>query len=669
MKYIYLIWLVIFASPLAWAEFEPKDVPPLRAVELFSTNEAESVYYLLAKDAKSGNTFLLISEDGQVRIPELKKNSMEYYDGGFTQRGSSDLYLETGERVMLPTGHSKNYLKTTLGPTIMYPDKAPTYLTSVKATNAFLETLGFSTFLEGSIDYKKKPSKTERNYSPMQKTDNLDILVVTLPKDLDYEDNRKFLEKLTNYANELDPTGIRIVSDSSDFFGENNHILLVRKKYVSQLEAFISKQYSSRFEYLYPKADLLKSRSVGSSAELVDVIKRLNTKGISFRDPVIDLITVSESTHLFSSLSDSEKAELVKGIHLSLWNLEVIFTSVRKHILYDVAYSDFYEKGKEGMTYTVGGLKNFKNSKSHTLRKDVLQPLQLIAREVYRALDKIDHPDAREYVVIQSDKFDGANLNMLTKKASGAEESYFDVWLTQLRQELSLAHSLPEEVSFKALEKAKLGIGSHSGGHFENFFVRTDLFYIQDYSDKVLYFDERDRTKMLPRFILGTPGDKAFIKQKLVQLIIDADKTSDPLVAWMRELNANERQSFDESTQKLEGNRLIVDIIDRLALAPRLSGLDAVGFNEKVYYKNVTELFIELIELSSYSIKSKEANLALLNASIDVVDRVNEVRGGRPSKSAFKLQTLVQQRLVRRSDWKKMPRPKRTRTCSSIFKP
>ncbi|MBK8203401.1 MAG: hypothetical protein IPK68_14095 [Bdellovibrionales bacterium] len=341
------IILTLFSSISFAADFNLDEVPPLEPLRLLVSKLNANYYLLLARQIGGSNHYLVINNDGQIRVAGLEQHSKVYYDGG-----SADLYLESGERVVIPTKQQpENFLNTSLGPIIIYRDQAPTPLQDIKIDKAVLQRLGFSrfTWIGAKSDPKRSDERRQHldSYHPLLNLESMVIVRVQLNERLGYDAQKAVESKLKN----LNLSEVRLLEPTNQtLYGNSTLTLLASPSAIELIESQIPADTLVSLDVFEPRTSPVQSGQVMFQQELNENINIVGNRALALQARAESLILIHQNVQLLSSLSEAEKIPLIKGILDTLGDLDQAHALVRNFARYETAVSDF-RSGRRTMNF------------------------------------------------------------------------------------------------------------------------------------------------------------------------------------------------------------------------------------------------------------------------------------------------------------------------------
>ncbi|MCB0393513.1 MAG: hypothetical protein KDD25_03075, partial [Bdellovibrionales bacterium] len=254
-------------------DFKIEEVPQLSATKVFVSDFDPNLYLLFGRDESTGNHYVIFNDNGRLYSPKLRPNSIIYNDGG-----TADLNLESGIRILIPTTiQSENFLNTFLGPTVIYPNKAPDSLTPVELSEQELKTLNFSQLI-AAPKAQSRPAAAD-HWSAYQSPQNLEEMVVVqirLIDRLDYDTQKKIEDELRG----LDANSAKLLERGNQLlFGQATLTLLASPDSIGNIQKLIPPDAVESFGIYDPQLPVIRKPNLSLS----------------------DLLSLS------SSLSDSDK--------------------------------------------------------------------------------------------------------------------------------------------------------------------------------------------------------------------------------------------------------------------------------------------------------------------------------------------------------------------------
>lgn len=651
MRKYFNVGLILFVSSLGFADdLKLDEVPPLTPIRLLVSKLDPTSHLLLAREASGGNYYLLINDGTGIRVPKQKQRSKIYYDGG-----SADLYLESGERVLLPTKQQKeNYLNTSLGPTIIYSDKAPMPLKDVGVSDQKLQRLGFARFIAPPENKQQSSRRDEwTNYSPLQNLDTKIIVQIQFKDHLEYDRQSQIEKNLKN----LDISRVKFLELGNQIlFGQASITLLADPSALDLIRQHVDADAVVSISTFNPKQITTGERKL-PTAELGQFIANLSDKRSPLQTRIESLHLVHQNADQLASLADNYKIRLMKGILNTLGDIDQVHSQIHKFSMYETAVQDF-KAGRRVREYRVSSLNNIRRSEAHAARALFLEPLRRIGRQGFEVLDRMQHPIARQMVVETSSAIYGAGLPLLQGQPTGISHSYFREWLDQQQESLALIDKLPQQADFAALEALELRMSTPSGVIFENMGVSGNMSGLSSVARRPIYFTDQDTTERLPTILLGLPGNKDALKRELIQYIIMADKKAQKLAAWSKEASKGRDEAYSRNRSfEVEGDDNLFKLIVGLTHIPSIAKYAVPNFSEVEYQRNIIEVFQQLLEIANTSIVNMGTYVSLLEASLVAIKEVERQHGlnnhnqARLTRRAVQLQRIVHHKMIRGLSW------------------
>ncbi|MCB0351183.1 MAG: hypothetical protein KDD38_08365, partial [Bdellovibrionales bacterium] len=407
MRKFLVTGLVLFSSLLHAADsgstdFNLDEIPPLKPIKLLVSEANPYLHILLAREEKGSNHYLLIHEFGKISVPRQKENSMIYYDGG-----TADLYLESGERILIPADRQHNYLNTSLGATIMYPNQAPHPLQTVKITKAKLKELGFAKFMaaQPKTVNKNHPQDWEA-YQPLSDPKTMVLVEVQLKEKLSYE----AMKKIEDDLKQLDPNKVRFIQRGDFSLDGNSKLYLLAAPDATKLiSSQIPPEHLVSLQIFNPNLITYKNQIAHASRISKDV-QDLNDKTLPLQVRATTLLELSTvSPWINTTLSHSGKIELIRGVIRTLGELDQVHALVHDLVKYETAVQSL-KSGNAYSKFSFGTKDNMLLSENHALKTSLLEPIRKLGAAGYEVLHNTNHPIAREAIVETANAIYGAGL-------------------------------------------------------------------------------------------------------------------------------------------------------------------------------------------------------------------------------------------------------------------
>ncbi|MCB0356094.1 MAG: hypothetical protein KDD40_03755 [Bdellovibrionales bacterium] len=664
----FLLFFIFSGSNLLASNLVFSEVPPLTPLRLLVSNYDQNYHILLAREQAGRNHYLIINDNGKVFVPELKQNSMIYFDGG-----SADLHLESGERVLIPSDKGSNILNTTLGPTILYADKAPIALKDEDVSFEQLENLNFSSFLAPYDSSFENPSNEWKDYKFLDNKHKFIVVRIRIKNKTDYQIVRAVKDRLNN----LNDTSVRFLERSStDLFGKDDWILLALPNEVKTIKDQIPDEIVLGFDTLIPDTLIVPPIKKLDRKSLMDLVSSLTEPFVPLSKIMTDLATINANSNLLMDLSENEKLTFIKSLLSALGDLENVHAYVHNFALIDTSMTG-YKLNRP--VQSVGSILNIKETEEHAFRSTLLDPIRKAGKQGYKILDKLDHPIARQIIVETANAIYGAGLSVVQGFPSSEDDhfdnvTYFDVWLNQLRQKFTLVDQLPQNTNIELLKNRQLLINTHSGSLFEQLKMSGEMVSLTSTQEPPIYFNVNHTTARLPTIEFGLPGDKQFTKRNFIQYIIEADKKSQKLADWFRAATKANVYSRKKSRFMIEGDYELFKLILGITRAPKIGKYAVQNFSEVEYTITVMEILQELIEIADTSLINNGTYAAVLEAASYVIKDVedkkrwNRSEQERLSAKAYELQRALHHRMMKGFSWLSLSDENNT-ACAILLSP
>lgn len=610
MTGLFALTLALFCSPAPSQEFRLDQIPPLEPQMLLVSQLNPNHHLLLAKEKGGDAFYALINEDGKISAPKTKARSIIDLESK-----SASVFLESGEHIVIPSGQEASYMSSTLGPAIIYPDRAPTPLRKVRISYVEMMRLRFTRFIaSGSLEGPPiaAPTLIDEDYVPLRDIEAQVVVRLLFKSGVDY--------------------------------------VMVAPEVVGAIRDQVPEDALVAFEVFDPKGIQTAIHRRISRTELIGIMDSLNDESLALQIRTSLLVTVRENAKLFPSLGEEEKIRVIKGVLLTLGDLDQVHSLLHGRALWETEIQDSrmgYSGASRGMLST----DNFRRTERHLIREVMLDPIRRVGRLGFEVLEKVDHPAARKVVIGSGDVIYGAGLPLLKGQPAETQHSYFREWLDQLRSEMSVIDRLPEQADYSVLRDLNLKMDVKSGHVFMNLDVNGQMTSIYSDAGPLLHRWVPGTSKRLPTFLFGLPGKKEDLKREFIQYIIEADKKAHKFSVW-NELARNKAGYLPDRSFSVQGDYNLHRLILGLTSAPEIAMYAVPGFSEAEYTRTVIEIFHQLLEIADVSLVNSGTYASILDASSSLIGAVerkyglNSRRQVRLAQAATQLQRLVHHRML-----------------------
>ena len=670
LAFAWLFALSVSAQPTLLPEGEK--VGPIRLLEF---RDDPGHFIFVGKSELQYNIFDV--RNGEVH-EILMVNGSVMYDGG-----SLLLDLEGGRHLFVPSDQSYNYVNGRQTSYLVYPDRARDQLQKVNLNRTHLVQLGLGHLLKSEEEPERTPpkhSEEDRELLP-QDAHIMFLSIARMNKDSKAK-AEEILSKLVGASSgcmSLDKESRRLYMDTfviacapDKFVNLRHELTKLENVHVLALGApadvFASgAEFDGVTDAMASLSDADKPFSVHVSALRNLLLHKDQWKelrgSLEFAKTIwgthaaltqLNIIAEAIGDTLLMDLKWKMKKE--KSLVWDWKTITKIDTEAREKLKASGNYQSF------------------------------IVPLRGLFIELLDGVRRLGLDESTRIVLLQAGGADGEALPQLLRPWSpnAPDETMLDGWLKLWTQAIGVIAEVPELLAPKEIEDGKWRFSSHSGGVFQEINLSgslTDAKQWNEISANSLFGqlgESYGSSSADPVIQLGLAKMDRAAKKKIVTFIIRADtvvaanlpkldeiakfgdflkhlQAPDEAVALLRQFWRNDTLNpgelaelktvfkfFADSRpeeiirilQSLKSNR------ERARTRERATGSDLLwkfivhlahsrqvfarlpGFNESRYFRNVIEIYNELLEDSEHTLKNQDTYLAVLDAAIGLQKRL-----------------------------------------------
>lgn len=646
---------------------------------LLKKGDKVSPVWLLEFEDEPGRFLFIGKSPQQYHVFEIQNGKVSerlmidgtvMYDGG-----SLNLFLEGSVRLFVPSDQKYNYVDGRQDSYLIFPDRAREKLAKRELNRTRLRSLRLSKFLEKQ---PKQPTAQPSEREPHQALpDGAQFILITMPSDMLYAVQRQKEEAL-EAALATDNLNACFTIQPRRQFYQGTFLVACPPEKASAAVAALSAIGDIQVLHIHRDTDVTTStraRIYGYE----DTFYILNHKARSLDEKLLALsVLLNNRTQLRQELAQ-EDGNLLWNIHSTLDQLARIQEAITEALMADYQHQIVRDEKLADNWLTFENLKPraLEKVRVSELERRLLAPLRYFVSRALSQLRDLGRPELTQLILMHARNMNGAALPLLqeTWNPQFPNETFFDGWLQLLATQVQFMGNYPELPSPEQLKAEKWRLKTEGGGVFEDIKLSAELVEAYQWNQTTPFQDEKIS---LPRMVLGEKADDRASKKKILNFIIQSDRIIAPalqkiseaqaFVDFIRSMGASEeavpffrqfwrngslgpeeiqgvkaahtvfadasdshlletlrngrRRALAQST-KYDGHVLLTKFMTSLTWRPPFSDLRP-GYSDAVYYANVIDILVELLESSEDVISTQGTYLSTLDAAVGLQNRLRD---------------------------------------------